>query len=130
MSTARSDEILSRIWIVQAGYDLITGIWGIIGIRSFQKVTGPKTDIWLVKTVAVLVFVIGGVIASAGARRKMTPEIAALAIGTNATLATIDVVYTAQGRISRVYLLDALMGSALNFGWGMAIRRKALRLAS
>jgi hypothetical protein len=30
-----------------------------LNIRSFQAVTGPKTDLWLVQTVGVLVTVIG-----------------------------------------------------------------------
>jgi len=46
----------------QAIYYIITSLWALAGIRSFQKVTGPKVDIWLVKTVGVLVGVIGAVI--------------------------------------------------------------------
>src|SRR3712207_8811708 len=43
--------------------------------RSFQAVTGPKTDLWLVKTVGVLVIAIGSVLCSAGLRRQAAPEI-------------------------------------------------------
>ena len=32
----------------------ITGVWPVLHISSFKEVTGPKTDIWLVKTVGLL----------------------------------------------------------------------------
>lgn len=44
---------------VQGIYFLATGIWSLVHIASFQKVTGPKTDLWLVKTVGLLVIAIG-----------------------------------------------------------------------
>ena len=34
---------------------LATGLWPLFNIESFQQVTGPKTDLWLVRTVGVLV---------------------------------------------------------------------------
>lgn len=117
---------LLKIWLVHAGYDLITGIWPVIGIESFQKVSGRKTDIWLVKTVTLLILVIGGVIGSAGLRQRITPEIAALAIGSSAALTTIDVIYVSQRRISPVYLLDGLANVVLICGWIVALRRKLL----
>ena len=42
---------------VQAGYFVVTGVWPIVHMRSFLAVTGPKTDLWLVKTIGVLVTV-------------------------------------------------------------------------
>jgi len=40
-------------------YFLLTGIWPLLSMRTFEAVTGPKVDRWLVKTVGVLVAVIG-----------------------------------------------------------------------
>lgn len=124
MMNRRMEAWLSRVWLVQALYFLVTGIWPLVEIRSFQKISGPKTDIWLVKTVGVLVGVIGGVIALAGSRRRITPEISELAIGSSAGLAAIDVFYVARGRISRVYLLDALLELVLIGAWSVALRRR------
>ena len=50
-------------------------------IRTFEAVTGPKTDLWLVKTVGVLVAVIGAVLATAGLRGRVPPELALLGAG-------------------------------------------------
>jgi hypothetical protein len=44
----------------------LTGICPLISIDTFQKVTRPKTDLWLVKTVGSLIASIGLVIVLAG----------------------------------------------------------------
>lgn len=36
--------------IIHAAYFVLTGLWPILNIRSFLRVTGPKSDLWLVKT--------------------------------------------------------------------------------
>ena len=100
--------LINRLLTLQGVYYLSTGVWSLVDIASFQKVTGPKTDLWLVKTVGVLVSAIGGALMIAGARRQRGPEIPLLAIGSAAGLAAIDVVYVAKKRISPVYLLDAV----------------------
>lgn len=110
------------VWRVQAVYFVVTGLWPCIDTRSFQKITGPKTDLWLVKTVGVLVSVIGGVIGLAGMRGRITPEITTLAIGSSAGLAAIDLVYSTRGRISPVYLLDAVLEIVLIGGWTLTSR--------
>ncbi|HEX8907518.1 MAG TPA: hypothetical protein VF771_21935, partial [Longimicrobiaceae bacterium] len=84
--------------IVQGAWFAATGIWPFLSMESFEDVTGPKEDRWLVKTVGGLVAVIGGALVSAGLRRRVTPEIAAVGAGAAAVLAGIDVVYTARRR--------------------------------
>lgn len=105
------------IWKIHALFNIVSGTWPLVHIRSFEAVSGPKTDRWLVKTVTSLIAVIGFVIGSAGLRKRITPEVVGLAIGCSATLATVDVVYVSRGRISRVYLLDALAEILLIAGW-------------
>ena len=60
-SPSDSTVTLSRLATGQAVYFLLTGIWPLLSIRTFQMVTGRKTDTWLVKTVGVLVAVLVGV---------------------------------------------------------------------
>ena len=102
---------------VQAIYFLVTGIWPLLHMRSFEWVSGPKVDRWLVKTVSVLITVIGGTIGLAARRRRITPEIELLAVGGASGLAAIDVFYVARGRIRWVYALDALGELGLAAGW-------------
>ena len=124
--TSFLDRWLPKIWLLQAAYYLVSGIWPLVGIESFQKVSGRKTDLWLVKTVGVIVTVIGAVIGSAGVRKRITPEIAGLAIGSASGLATIEVVYAGKRRISRIYLLDTLLSVVMITAWVLAIRRKVI----
>ena len=113
----RRGDRQNALAIGQGVYFAATGIWPIVDMRSFEAVTGPKVDKWLVRTVGVLVAAIGGALISAGARRAVTPEIAGLAIGSAAGLALIDVVYSSKGRISKIYLADAAAEAALITAW-------------
>lgn len=92
----------------QSAFYVITGVWPIVSLGTFQKVTGPKTDLWLVKTAGTLITVVGAVVGMAGYRRKISPEIGVLAAGCAAGLTAIDVVYVSKRRISPIYLLDAV----------------------
>jgi hypothetical protein len=103
--------------MIQSVYYILTGLWALLHIGSFMWVTGPKTDIWLVKTVGVLVLVIGGALLIAGLRKRYTLEVFVLAIGVALGLTVIDIYFVIDGRISPVYLLDAVMELALVGMW-------------
>ncbi len=120
-ATRRIDDI----WKIHALFNIVSGIWPLLHMRSFEAVTGPKTDRWLVKTVTSFITLIGFVIGSAGLRNRITPELEALAVGCSTTLATIDVVYVSRGRISRIYLLDALAEDLLIAGWILRRRQQS-----
>ena len=107
--------------MVQGGYFLVTGIWPLVSIGTFQMVTGPKRDLWLVKTAGVLIAAIGAALLLAGARGELTPATALLAVGSAAGLAVIDVVYVSKGVIAPVYLLDAVAEAALIIWWAVLI---------
>lgn len=113
------------IALAQAIFYLLTGVWPLVSIRSFEAVTGPKTDRWLVKTAGVLITVIGAVLLRGATRGTVTPELRLLAVGSALGLAGIDVVYVGRGRIARVYLLNALAEVALVVAWALAARRRS-----
>lgn len=108
---------VSALAIGQGAYYLATGVWPLLDPRSFQAVTGPKTDVWLVKTVGVLVGVIGGVLLTSGIRRRVPREVGTIAAGSALGLAAIDTVYASRGRISPIYLADAAVEVALAGAW-------------
>jgi hypothetical protein len=105
----------------QGAYFAATGIWSLVDADSFQRVTGPKHDVWLVKTVGALVTVIGGVLCSAAARRRIVPETAMLGIGCSVALAIVDVTYVARGRIAPIYLFDAAAEAVITGAWCAAL---------
>jgi hypothetical protein len=115
--------MLLKLALIQGIFYLATGIWPLVDIASFQMVTGPKTDLWLVKTVGVLVAVIGAVLLAASRRRRVTSEIVMLATGSALGLAAIDLIYASSGRISPVYLADAAAEIGLAVAWAVIWRR-------
>lgn len=106
-TTAARRRGMNKTLIVQGTYYAATGVWSLLAIDSFQRVTGPKTDLWLVKTVGGLVTAIGVALLAGGTRRRTSPEAVVLAAGCAAGLATIDATHVAKRRISAIYLLDA-----------------------
>lgn len=109
---------LSRIvpWI-QGFYYIITGLWAQLSISTFMQVTGPKTDIWLVKVVGLLLLVSGIVLIISAFRRHIPLEVAALGAGNALVLAGAELVYVLTGTISPIYLLDALIEIIFILGW-------------
>jgi hypothetical protein len=116
-----SPQIIAEL---QGGYYLTTGIWPLVSMRSFEAITGPKVDKWLVKTVGVLVSIIGATLWVGATRRQIAPELKLLAAGSAAGLTAIDVVYVAKGQISPIYLLDAALEAAIVGYWEMATDRR------
>lgn len=93
----------------QGVYYLVTGVWPLVSLRTFEMVTGPKTDDWLVHTVGVLAVVIGATLLVGARRRSPSAETLVLAGGAAAAFAGVELVYALGGMISRVYLADAVV---------------------
>ncbi len=109
-----------RIALAQGAYFAATGVWPLVHMRSFEAVTGPKVDKWLVRTVGVLVGIVGGVLVSAASRKRVTGEVAALGAATAAGLGAIDAIYASKRRIAPIYLADAALEAAIVASWAVA----------
>ena len=127
MNPSKTSRLLTIVALVQGFYYAATGIWPLVSISSFQAVTGPKVDHWLVKAVAVLVLASGIVIMTAALRKRISLEIMMLAVGEAFGLAAIDFVYAMSDRISSIYLLDAWLEVSLVALWILAWTRQARR---
>jgi hypothetical protein len=117
-ATARSLARLHGLFNVTAG------AWPILSIRSFEAVTGPKVDRWLVRTVGGLLCAIGATQLLASRRDTVGPDVRLLSIAAPAVLGTIAVVYAAKGRISKVYLLDGVMEAGWVASWAAVTARE------
>lgn len=87
--------------IFQGLYYIIFGIWSVLHIASFEKLTGPKTDHWLVKTIGLL-------LVSVGVTLIMNP-IFVLGVSFALSFFIIDIIYVWNKTISKIYLVDALI---------------------
>jgi hypothetical protein len=108
----------------QAAYFVTTGAWPLLHRRSFERVTGPKDDYWLVQTVGLLVLSIGASLAYGVRRGDPAPALRFAAVTAAVALAGIDVVHVARRRISPVYLADAVVELGIVAASLRAIRGK------
>jgi hypothetical protein len=106
----RVDRRLAR---VQGAYYLATGLWPLFSMRTFEAVTGPKTDRWLVRMVGLLAAAIGSSLLAGGDRIADRR----LAVGSALAFGSVDTWYAARRTISPIYLADAVVELALVVGW-------------
>lgn len=105
---------MKRLLLAQGIYYLVTGVWPLLDLVTFQRVTGPKTDLWLVHMVGVLVTVLGAAFLAASRRKEPAPEMLGLAVAAAAGFIVVEVLYAGLLRIiSPVYLADAALHALL-----------------
>jgi hypothetical protein len=102
-----------NVLAVQGAYYLVTGVAPFVSRRWFERVTGPKTEWWLVQTAGALVGVAGAGLTCAVIRERVTPEVVGMAVGWALSLTLVDVVHVARRRIAPSYLLDACVEVAI-----------------
>jgi hypothetical protein len=57
-SASRDDHLSAegqRLAVAQGLVYVTSGLWPLVHLRSFEAITGPKTDRWLVKTIGALI---------------------------------------------------------------------------
>lgn len=99
----------------QGTYNVVTGVWPLLSMRSFEAVLGPKVDRWLVRTVSGLLIGIG--IAQASTDRAALPVVRRLSALTAGTLLAVDATYALRGRIAKTYLFDAVVEAGWLAAW-------------
>jgi hypothetical protein len=86
---------------IQGIYFILTGLWPVFNIKSFEKISGPKTDKWLVKTFGLLVAVVGIALIASQSDSRL------LGIGSAAALGIPEAYFSLKGRIPKTYLVDS-----------------------
>ena len=103
--------------LIQTIYYFATAAWALVDINSFMKITGPKTDVWLVKTVAVLLLAICVGFTVSLFSHIISKPVIAMAATCCLVLIIIDCYYVWTKTISKVYLLDAVAEFILLVLW-------------
>ncbi len=99
----------------------------MVDIDTFMAVTGPKNDIWLVKTVAVVLIPIS--LFFLANIYKPGPLLHAIIVGFTSSvgLASIDFYYTSNDVILWVYAIDGVLQVLFAISWlYIAIRLKGV----
>jgi hypothetical protein len=94
---------VNRIGIAQGVYYLMTALLPFLSLRTFIAVTGPKTDVWLVKTVGALLVVIGIALIVGSNSEEIKPNTICLGVFSALALALIDIYYALRKIISKIY---------------------------
>jgi hypothetical protein len=113
--------------VTQGATYLVTGLWPLVHMRSFEAVTGPKLEGWLVKTVGLLIGSIGAALLTSARSSAAARPVLVLGTTSAAVLAGVDVYYVAKRRIKPIYLLDAALELAFVVAWSLSRRPPAPR---
>jgi hypothetical protein len=110
------------VLIVQGAYYTLTGLWPIVDIESFQSVTGPKTDLWMLRTLGLLLAIVGSVLLFSTRHGKPPLEIVVLALAMATALLLVDFIVVFSRTVPLRYLFDAVMQAGLIFWWTRAAK--------
>jgi hypothetical protein len=114
------------LWF-QTIYYFITAIWPIVHIESFMWVTGPKTDVWLVKTVGALLIPVSLCFLTHLFMKVNQWPVVVLAMACCIAFTCIDIYYVADNVIDEIYLADAGVQTTLLVCWMYMIITKRVR---
>ena len=101
----------------QGIYTFITAIWPIVDIESFMFVSGYKTDVWLVKTVSILLLAISICLITNTSSNHPHLPIIILALLVAVGMAYVDFYYSLNGTISKIYMADGLVEILFIISW-------------
>jgi len=127
-SRGRRDDMLGRVALAHVAYWTFGALWPLADIKSFEKITGHKREDWLVRTVALMMLSV--VVSLETMRRTRRDDLVMRVLGatSSAALGGVALVAPLVGRISPVYLMDALVDMGLLCGWIVGDRAHDARL--
>ena len=109
---------LYRLTIWSQGiYTFITAVWPIVDLESFMLVSGYKTDIWLVKTVSILLLAVSVCLLINTSAVHPTLPIIMLALLVAVAIAYVDFYYSLNGTISKIYMADGFVEILFIISW-------------
>jgi hypothetical protein len=120
-------RFIKNVLLIQAAYIFITAVWPIVHIESFILVTGPKTDIWLVKTVGALLIPVALCLFTYSFLNIDKRPAFVLGAGTSVAFITIDFYYALNDVIADIYLLDGIIEIAFLIFWIYAVTANKLQ---
>ncbi|HEX8516896.1 MAG TPA: hypothetical protein VF868_11900 [Bacteroidia bacterium] len=101
--------MVNKVLVAQGIYYSLTALWPLVHIESFMFITGPKHDIWLVKTVGILLLCSGiSFMISGCGKNRPENAILFLALSEAIGMTYVDTYYSLTDTISSIYLADAI----------------------
>src|SRR3954453_5088657 len=116
----RAPRAILALGDVQAGYYVVTGALPLVSMPGFERLTGPKTDDWLVRTIGGLAVGLGAVLARDAATGRTGPVVG---LAGAVPFALAGLWSRGAGAVARVYLLDGVVEAVVVVAWVAALRR-------
>ena len=110
----------------QGVFYVITGLWPIVHLKSFEKVTGNKREAWLSKSMGALVTAVGAALIVGSLEKVPSRTLKVLGMGSAIALGLADLVFAKKSRAPRVYLGDAVAEGAALATWIIAKPRAVI----
>ncbi len=120
ISTSRLPHYLRYL---HGAYYLCGGLWPLLSLTTFEAVTGPKEDDWLVRSVGSLL-VVAGIILFTQPDRYVERSAVKLAVGTSLALGCVAMISSAGGWISSLYVVDGAIHLLFAAAWAFLVWRK------
>jgi hypothetical protein len=119
-SAARPSHLVRTPRVAQGAYYVVTGLWPVLHLRSFEAVTGKKRNGWLIRA-------LGGAIAAVGAALLASDSAAPrrarrLGLGAAVALGVTGMFLVVTRRGSRAYV-EATIEAGFAAAWLAARRR-------
>lgn len=105
----------------QGVFYVITGLWPIIHLRSFERITGRRREGWLAKAMGGMITAVGAALIVGSLESKAPRSLRVLGMGSALALGLADLVFATRGRkAQKAYLADAVAEGAAFTGWVIA----------
>lgn len=110
--------------LLQGFYYVGLGLWPVIHATSFQRYTGglDSHDLWQLRTLGLVLAVVGVALLYAVRRRSVAPEAIIVAGGVAAVMAVMDLVNITVKTYPPIYCIDCLIEIGFVYGWINAVR--------
>ncbi len=104
----------------QAGYYAVGGLWPLLSMPTFETVMGPKVEDWLVRTIALILVLVSGLLFDQALNKRPDDRtLRRVAAGVAFILGTVAIITTLGGWVSWLYLLDGSMHLLFAAAWGL-----------
>ena len=110
----------------QGVFYVVTGLWPIVHLKSFETVTGGKREGWLAKSMGALVTVVGAALIVGSLEPRPSRTLRVLGMGSAVALGLADLVFAKQSKQPKVYLADAAAEGAALATWIIAKPRAVI----
>lgn len=113
----KRDTIITTVGVTHAAFFLIGGLWPLVDMQSFESVTGPRSDHWLVRSLAGMLIIVGAALIWSVQRGHIDHSMRGVAAGSSGMLALVALISGMNGPVDPVSVIGASLHGVLALCW-------------